>query len=181
MGAVTSSPRLSWLAFLLVTGIASAGGAQLIAPPPWWSSQRAEGTETRSVPEQPPRASKPPTKERASPEPSTRADEVPSEPPPAIAKPRPGAPPVEQSPPSEERNPLLALFLSLLGVGLALFVAERARSWITSNIPLRRVLGALVFILRLVALGLLIAIIFAATSVGWNSEKGVVAIHVTDT
>jgi small-conductance mechanosensitive channel len=53
----------------------------------------------------------------------------------------------------------LTLFLSLLGVGLVLFAAERARSWITTNIPLRRVLGALVFVLRLVGLGLLLAIV----------------------
>jgi small-conductance mechanosensitive channel len=53
----------------------------------------------------------------------------------------------------------LALFLSLLGVGLVLFAVERARSWITTNIPLRRILGALVFVLRLVGLGLLLAIV----------------------
>lgn len=62
----------------------------------------------------------------------------------------------ESSPP--ERRPLLILFLSLLGVGLALFLAERVRAWITVNVPLRRVMGALVVLLRLAALGLLIAI-----------------------
>jgi small-conductance mechanosensitive channel len=40
-----------------------------------------------------------------------------------------------------------------------LFIAERARSWITINIPLRRVLGALAFVLRLVGFGLLLAIV----------------------
>jgi small-conductance mechanosensitive channel len=69
------------------------------------------------------------------------------------------APPAEQPPPTEDRNQLLILFLSLLGLGIVLFAAERARAWITTNIPLRRVLGALVFVLRLVGLGLLLAIV----------------------
>jgi hypothetical protein len=147
------------LAFLVVVSIATPSGAQLIDPPAWRSSQQKEGTETPPAPEEPPEASKPSSKKPASPEPETRADEPSPEPPPAIAKSHPGPPPVDPPPPAEERNPLLALFLSLLGVGLVLFVAERARSWITANIPLRRVLGALVFILRLAAFGLLIAII----------------------
>jgi small-conductance mechanosensitive channel len=58
----------------------------------------------------------------------------------------------------EGRNQLLILFLTLLGVGLVLFAAERARSWIATNIPLRRALGALVFVLRLIGFGLLLAI-----------------------
>jgi small-conductance mechanosensitive channel len=53
----------------------------------------------------------------------------------------------------------LILFLSLLGVGVLLFITERARGWITANIPLRRVLGAMVFILRLVGAGLLLGIV----------------------
>ena len=159
MGAVKSSLRASWLAFLLVVSIAAPGGAQLIDPPTWRSSQQKEGTETPPAPEEPPEASKPSSKKPASPEPETRADEPSPEPPPAIAKSHPGPPPVDPPPPTEERNPLLGLFLSLLGVGLVLFVAERARSWITANIPLRRGLGALVFIMRLAALGLLIAIV----------------------
>lgn len=131
----------------------------MIDPPTWRSSQQKEGAETPPAPEEPPKVSKPPAKKAASPGPETRADEPSPEPPPAIAKSRPEPPPGEQPPPTEERNPLLALFLSLLGVGLVLFVAERTRSWITANIPLRRVLGALVFIMRLAGLGLLIAII----------------------
>ncbi len=58
-----------------------------------------------------------------------------------------------------DRDRLLILFLVLLGVGVLLFAAERARIWITANIPLRRVLGALVFVLRIVGLGLLLAIV----------------------
>lgn len=58
-----------------------------------------------------------------------------------------------------DRDRLLILFLIMLGVGVLLFAAERARTWITANIPLRRVLGALVFVLRIVGLGLLLAIV----------------------
>ena len=58
-----------------------------------------------------------------------------------------------------DRDQLLVLFLTLLGVGVLLFTAERVRSWITANIPLRRVLGVLVFVLRIVGAGLLIAIV----------------------
>jgi len=61
----------------------------------------------------------------------------------------------------DERNQLLVLFLSLLGVGVVLFTLERTRSWISSNVPLQRVLGALVLVLRLVGLGLLLAIVLA--------------------
>ena len=61
----------------------------------------------------------------------------------------------------EDRNRLLILFLSLLGLGIVLFMLERARSWISSNFPLQRVLGALVLVLRLVGLGLLLAIVVA--------------------
>jgi small-conductance mechanosensitive channel len=62
---------------------------------------------------------------------------------------------------SEDRSRLLILFLSLLCVGICLFIVERARGWIRSNVPLQRVLGALVLILRLVAFGLLLGIVLA--------------------
>ncbi|MDH3200285.1 MAG: mechanosensitive ion channel family protein [Myxococcales bacterium] len=62
----------------------------------------------------------------------------------------------EESP--HERRPLLILFLSLVGVGLALFVAERTRAWITVNVPIRRAMGALIMLLRLTGLGLVLAI-----------------------
>jgi small-conductance mechanosensitive channel len=62
---------------------------------------------------------------------------------------------------SDDRSQLLMLFLSLLGVGMVLFVLERTRGWISSNVPLQRVLGALVLILRLVGFGLLLAIVLA--------------------
>jgi small-conductance mechanosensitive channel len=49
--------------------------------------------------------------------------------------------------------------LTLFAVGFVLFVAERARRWISTNIALSRVLGGLVFILRLIAVGLLLGIV----------------------
>jgi small-conductance mechanosensitive channel len=52
--------------------------------------------------------------------------------------------------------------LWLLAVGLVLIAAERARSWITTNIPLRSALGALVFVLRIATFSLLVAIVFEA-------------------
>jgi small-conductance mechanosensitive channel len=54
---------------------------------------------------------------------------------------------------------LLILFLSLLGVGLGLFVVERVRSWIATNIALRRALGGLVLLLRLAGAGILLGIV----------------------
>lgn len=78
-----------------------------------------------------------------------------TEPPSEKAEPTPDGADEESSP---ERRPLLVLFLSLLGVGLLLFVVERVRAWITVNVPLRRAMGALVVLLRLAGLGLLIGI-----------------------
>jgi small-conductance mechanosensitive channel len=60
----------------------------------------------------------------------------------------------------------LTLFLSLLGVGVALFVVARARSWVATNIPLERMLGVLVLVLRLVGLGLLLAIVLESVPGG---------------
>ena len=62
----------------------------------------------------------------------------------------------------EDSDPVRSLFLWLLSVGLFLFIMELARSWITTNIPLRSVLGALVFGLRIAAFSLLVAIVFEA-------------------
>jgi len=70
--------------------------------------------------------------------------------------------------PAGGRSPVLPLFLWLLAVGLFLFIAERARSWITKNIPLRSALGALVFVLRIAAFSLLVAIVFAVVPSGQN-------------
>lgn len=79
----------------------------------------------------------------------------------------PSAEPTDpQSPPT--RRPLLILFLSLLGVGLMLFIAERTRAWITVNVPLRRVMGALIILLRLTGLGLVIAIALELLPAGRN-------------
>ncbi len=149
--------QLLWVALFLVGAPAFAQllddplsgpepGAQEAAPTP-------EPDETAPAPQR--------SKKRVEPtappgEPST--DAAPSEPPPGIARPR-----LEQTepapPPAESRNPLLILFLSLLGVGVALFVVERARGLLTTSVGLIRLFGALVLILRLVALGLLLAIV----------------------
>ena len=133
------------LSFLLVAWIAAPGAAQEPDPPP-------------AAPKTAP-ASKHAPGQVAPTEPEIRADEASTEPPRFIAKATPTPAAFEEPPPIEDRNQLLILFLSLLGVGVVLFIAERARSWITANIPLRRVLGALVFVLRLVGLGLLLAIV----------------------
>ena len=152
----------SWLSFLLVTWIAAPGAAQLLDPPPPGSSEFEEYAEP--PPPDPPPA---PAPKRAEPdEPETRAQEPFPTPPPGIAKAPPT--PVEEPPPTEERSLLLILFLSLLGVGVVLFIIERARGWITANIPLRRVLGGLVFVLRLVGLGLLLAIVLDLVPTGQN-------------
>jgi hypothetical protein len=91
---------------------------------------------------------------------SVRAEPGPAAPP-SIARPQPGERwrPREATDESKTRRPLLILFLSLLGVGFALFVVERTRSWLTANVALSRVLGALVFVLRIVGLGLFVGIL----------------------
>ncbi len=66
--------------------------------------------------------------------------------------------PAAEVPQTPARRPLLVLFLALFGVGVALFVIERTRGWITNNVLLRRILGALVIALRFVAFGLVIGI-----------------------
>lgn len=76
----------------------------------------------------------------------------------------------------EDHNRLLILFVSLLGLGVLLFIAERARSWISFNVPLQRGLGALVLVLRLVGLGLLLAIILALVPRGHDWILWVLAV-----
>jgi len=151
MGTVMSALLCRFLPLLLVAFVASvasitgSAGAQLMDP--------ADSRSNQAEPP-PPTPAPAPARTRA-PEQAAPTNAPPLEPPRWIAK-APQAPvSVGEPTPTEDRNPLLILFLSLLGVGVVLFIAERARSWITSNIPLRRVLGALVFGLRLVGLGLL--------------------------
>ncbi|MBT8469943.1 MAG: mechanosensitive ion channel family protein [Deltaproteobacteria bacterium] len=78
--------------------------------------------------------------------------------------------------PAGERSPVLSLFLWLLAVGLVLFIVERARNWITKNIPLRSALGALVFVLRIAVFSLLVAIVFAVVPSDQNWILGALAV-----
>jgi small-conductance mechanosensitive channel len=140
--------RRALLLVFFVAFFAAPAGAQLDLP---WRSPAEHETpaEEPSQPAEAPAAA-PESDLQASP-PVTRPA-----PPESIARPALGGP---KPPRPSERRPLLILFLSLLGVGLALFIVERARSWITTNIALRRVLGAMVVLLRITAVGLLLGIV----------------------
>jgi small-conductance mechanosensitive channel len=138
--------RRSCLSLFLVMAIAAPAAAQLLDSPP--PAAQESPPPTQPAPKQTAPAKRELQGVPRIPEPLRRFAKSPSAPAPA-----------EQPAPSKDRNQLLILFLSLLGVGVVLFIAERARSWINTNIPLRRVLGALVFVLRLVGLGLLLAIV----------------------
>ena len=165
-----STPGRYCLSVLLIMSLAAPAAAQLIDPSTWPSSQADEQAEPSPpapedrTPAKP--VAPPPPKREAVPKPETRSYGPPPEPPRWIAKASPAPVSVEEPTPLEGRSQLLALFLALLGVGVVLFIAERARSWITTNIPLRRVLGALVFVLRLVGLGLLVAIVLELVPAG---------------
>jgi len=132
-----SAFRVLGLMVFLALCVTAPGTAQLLDPPPSRSGAQEEQAEPEAGADETPRPSRP---WRA--EPST-------------------APTSEADPaPVEDRSALLTLFLSLLGVGLLLFVTERARAWITTYTPLRRLLGGLAFMLRLAGLGLLLGIAF---------------------
>lgn len=67
--------------------------------------------------------------------------------------------PLDDSSGAEKHGLLLALFGSLLGVGVLLFIAERLRAWMRTNLLVQRATGALGILLRLAGLGLLLAIV----------------------
>lgn len=152
------------LPLLLLASIATPGSAQLLDPPVETSTEPADREEAQA-----PAPERAPSKRRLwrQPPPETpgaSSYETDREPPLGIARLRRSSEPEPAEAPApavEERSQVLALFLSLLGVGLFLFIVERARSWITTNIPLRRGLGGLVFVLRITGFGLLLAIAFA--------------------
>ncbi len=155
--------RCIGLSILLLASFGAPATAQLVDPPTWHSGKADPTTETPAEAAPPARTRRAPKQDpapRQAPpaESETEAEPRTLEPPRWLAKPYQRQAQAEQAP-TENRNPILVLFLSLLGIGIALFVAERARGWITTIIPLRRVLGALVFVLRLVGLGLLLAIV----------------------
>ena len=87
--------------------------------------------------------------------PKSAQDAAPETQPPGEPEP-PIEPAPQELPPAPK--PLLALFLSLLAVGVTLFLVERVRAWVTGNVALRRFAGALVLVLRLVGFGLVLAI-----------------------
>lgn len=102
---------------------------------------------------------------------SPEEDEAPASPsaPPVISE-TPGEsaePEAEAVEPTEPpRRTLLILFLTLLGIGVALLIAERVRTWITVNVPVRRAVAGLVVMLRLAGLGVVIAIILELLPAG---------------
>lgn len=150
------------LALLLLASVASAAGAQMLDLR--WPPQDAAPQQTEAPPAPKPTEPQPESSQERREEPTQREAAKraePSGPPPGIARPRQSerSDPAEQTDGTETRRPLLVLFLSLLGVGFALFLVERARGWITTNIALSRVLGGLVLILRLAAVGLLLGIV----------------------
>jgi small-conductance mechanosensitive channel len=147
------------LCTLLLASISSSAGAQFFDLP--WPATKADkrSEAPRTEPDRGPVPDRDPQPE-PEPEPE-RGVEATGEAPPAIARPRPGEPPElpERPDAPHQRRPLLILFLSLLGVGFALFLIERARSWIRANIALSRVFGGLVIILRIAGFGLLLGIV----------------------
>lgn len=170
---------LSWLFLGLISFSEAPGAAQLLEPtmegiegqaePETPTEPVADESRTRPAPATKRESRRPPTE---TPEPSSREETEPAaswrKPPPFLAREQPRPATDEESSPPKERSSLLGLFLALLGVGLVLFIAERARSWITTNIPLRRVLGALVFVLRITGFGVLLAIVLQLVPGGQN-------------
>lgn len=159
--------------FLLLAFIAAPGAAQLLDPTHETSSAEESQPETQAEPPAVKRqrreapAKKRPAQGAETAGEKTTGSPAPQEPPESIARTQPAAEPREQ-PADEGRDTLLSLFLALLGVGVVLFIGERARSWITTNIPLRRVLGAVVLLLRIAAFGLLLAIVLNLVPSGQN-------------
>lgn len=163
MGALMPRLRYAILCLSLVTTIASTAGAQLIDfrwPDPGEDSQKSEAEPRRPAKPAPHEEREGRTRAEVSSDraPAEVSPSRPFEPPRNIARPR-REPPPETPPEPTEQNALLILFLTLLGVGVVLFAVERARSWITTNVALRRVLGGIVLVLRLTAAGLLLGII----------------------
>lgn len=156
MGAVTRMLGSLLTSIVLVGCLAPLAHAQLLDPPP--TTPEAAGTEASASDRAPgppePDSDDAPTAEGP---PRPAAKET-AEPPRSLAWPTRSPRPDQPTEP-KERRPLLILFLSLLGIGLALFVVERARSWVAMNVALRRVLGALVLLLRVAGAGVLIAIV----------------------
>lgn len=161
-----SKLRHSYLVFLLAALLATPSAAQLLDPTTETQSWPEEQAQTPE-PQQPP-AERSSDKRAASDKKEIPADWPTQEPPPSIAKRSPLPEPAMEPAPTENGSSVLILFLSLVAVGAVLFIVGRARSWITTNIPLRRVLGALGLVLRLTAFALLLAIVLELLPSGQN-------------
>lgn len=125
---------------------------------PWPPSRTAETPGEDPPSERDESAAAPGTDEPVAPR-SASEQAVPVTPPSTIARPLPTDEEAPAPTKPEERNTLLILFLSLLGVGLVLFATERARSWLTANVALHRLLGVFVLLLRLAGAGLLLGVV----------------------
>lgn len=153
----------TWWCLCLVWLVAAPSAAQLLD----FDDQEARptsGDEARPAPAEKrnltPAPESEPARQTAQPEQTRQAPITAPKPPDSIAKrPTPAEPPTTRAPAEEKSRPLLLLFLTLLGLGIMLFVAERARSWIRTNIALRGVLTALVVLLRLAGLAVILAIV----------------------
>ncbi len=150
---------------LLLAGGAAPAIAQLLDfrwPPDEETEETTEPAATETEAWERP-AQEPTTEPEVTTEPESTpaASRPPGEPPASIAREiRDRLPKSLPSPKlPEKRNPLLILFLTLLGVGLTLFATERARSWIKTNIALTRALSVTAFLLRLAGAGLVVAIV----------------------
>ncbi len=161
MGAVMARCRKAWcLAWVaLAWGAVAPSSAQLLDPLPQDTTGSAADQAPPPATEEPstmPRPSVPPKRVR----PEGQGGQIPI----GILRPagseKPAAPEAPKPAPSKrDSQPLLILFLTLLGVGLVLFAVERVRAWITTNVPVQRILGALALLLRVAGLGVVLAIV----------------------
>ena len=166
--------RRVWLCLLLASFVAPSAGAQLrdlpwppetdgepqAAPPTEQAPPAKQARDSEPVAQREKKATTPEKREKPENEEARPTPVSPREPPPSLSRTwrMPREAPELLTEGEAKPRPLLWLFVSLLIVTLLLFVAERARSWITTNVALSRVLGVLAFLLRLSAGGLLIGI-----------------------
>lgn len=146
---------------VLVTGPV---GAQLLDLPEPRSEPEPEPKKRPAERERPAKREKPATRKKpaakeAKPEVETPIATPPRAPPdPVLPDGAPTEEPPDEAP--QDRNPLLVLFLTLIGIGVALLAVERTRSWVSANVALHRGLGLIVLLLRLGGVGVIVGIIY---------------------